>query len=314
MRGNYDNASLRIGYANGYPIFISSFDGFYTKQEMKDREMTQGGPRTVVYEIGKKTIEGTIEIPLYVDKNGDISEGCRQLIKCADDPTFKLNLEFNRGMMHEPKTADIYNSPTSTLKHKRVTLECCAVSQGTITVPSNGGVTMSFHIKALPDPNNTNSYDLNIPISDMMVRQCTYADCLITIGEDNAGVPLVFKENVKEFSLNFENNIEELYLLGQNDYANSLIIGKTNINGEWTEAVKSEDWEDEAENYNHGGYVDGEKLRIRLADITGYIDDVLYEPQYQPIAVGLLNKKTKFKATFRYGWVGQTDNLIFRDL
>jgi hypothetical protein len=313
MRGNFDSGNLRIATINGIPIYVNSIDGFHTVQEMKEEELIQGGPRTVVYSINKKKINGKISIPLYVDKDGKISEGCKEIIKCADNPTLFFNLKANRGIMHEPNTADIYNSPIKTDKHKRITLECCVVSDLSINIPEQGGITLTVSIIGLPEKNAENDYNISPPTSDMMSRQCTYADCIITTGEDEEGKPIIFKENIKDFNLNFNNKIDELYLLGQNDYASALCIGKTNINGDFTEAVKSSEWDDEYENYNHGGYVDDNKLFIRIADIIGKMNDVLYEPQEQPIAVGLICKKTKFKVVFRYGWIND-NNLIFKNM
>ena len=316
MIGNFDSGNFRIAYIGNLPIYISNIEGFYPRQEMKEMEMVQGGPRTVVYEIGKKTIEGSISMPLYINKDGVIDEGCKEILRCADYPGRNFNLIIDRGIMHESLTANEYDDPKSNLKHRRMTFECCVVKKLTINVPTSGSITMQISIVALPEGDDTkiNPYYLPTPNSGMMMRQCSYADCSVTLGGTLETGILKFKENVQEFELNIENNTEGLYLLGQHDYASYLILGKTNINGQWTEAIRSEEWADEADNYNHGGYCWREGLKFRIADVSAYIDDVLYEPQEQPLGSGLLKKKTNFKATFEYGWVDENQNLIFKDL
>ena len=314
MRGTFDTAHLRICYINSLPFYASKIDGFYPKQEMEERALVQGGSRTIIYYIGKKTIEGTISMPIYVGKDGTMAEGCKEIIRCADNPFREFDLVINRGMMHEPLTADVYNSPVATDKHKRMTFDTAAIQKLSINISDSGPATFEVSFVGIPSKTEENDQNLIVPNEDMMHRQCTYADCLIAIGEDNEGNPLNFKENTKEFSLVFENKIEGLYLLGQDDYATHLYSVKTNIGGQWTEAVHSEEWDDEAGNYNHGGYVDGEKLKLAIADAVGYVEDVLYSPQEQPLGVGLLKKITNFKATFRYGWVDANNNLVFSNL
>ena len=312
MFGNPDLGNLRVVLINGSPLFCSNVD-FYPKQEMDPVELLQGGPRTLIYSIGKKTFERTLSIPLYVDTDGNIAEPCKEVIRCADNPLRSLSLTMNYGIMGEPLTADLYQSPLSTDSHKRLTLGCCYIQKLTITVENAGPITMEVSIIGLPDDENEDDYDVDVPTEGLMARQCSFADCIIRSGADGS---YVYWENIQEFNLSFENKVEPLYLVTQSkrDYADYLLAGETHIFGEWTEIKKAEEWDDEKGQWKHGGYFDDFYLKIKIADIVADIRDIVMKPQSQPLGVGILKRKTEFIVTFRHGWVSETRNLVFSDL
>jgi hypothetical protein len=317
MLGNVDVGHLRVARVNGIPVLVSSISDYFPKQEMEHVELLTGGPRTVVYYIGKKTIRGTLRVPLYLDKDGLIGAGCREIIKCADNPFRQFELYFNFGIQGEKKTALMYQQKWSSSAHWRMLLDPCGVTKLDITVEKNGGANMEIGFVGLPAPfsSNTAEYTLDPEASGLMSRQCSFADCLITRLGDT-----VFQEEITNINLSFENDIQELWMLPGSqatsvDYARELYLDKkTLIGGSWEELKKSKDWANEMTAWNHGSYAEDDDLRIRFADIRARIQNVLYEPQEQPLNVGVLRKKTNFKAVFEYGWVSAQDNLVFPEL
>jgi hypothetical protein len=320
MRGNADIGQLRTIYINNLPLAVSSIDDFFPKQNIAQTSMLQGGGRTVIYEIKEKTIEGSITCPLCVDKNGSVTEGCRELLRCADNPTRNLNLVMNFGVMGEPKTATTYTSRGAETQ-KRLTIATGVITDLTLSIDKEGPVSINCKIQALPDKENENDYNFeDIPIENYMARQCSYADCLICQGEQEENY--VFLDSVNEFKINFSNKIDPLYLLRKEstDYASELALEETVITGEWTEIKKASEFhlipggQGEIAHWMHGGYYQDVFLKFFIADISGAIRDLLYKPQTQPLGIGILKRKTEFIATWRYGWVSEIDNLVFENL
>lgn len=316
MRGNVDSGHLRIAYINGIPIALSATSKVFPEQEMKNIDLLQGGPRTRVYAKDRKRITGSLDIPLYLDKDGNVAEGCREVIRCGDNPMKLFSLAMNFGVMGRERTALAYQKKWDTSLHRRLTFSCAAVRSLDLTADRNGNVNMKLEFIALPEDDDAkiNDYDFNVPYTDLMSRHASFADCIITKEEDT-----VFMKDVTNFNLNWDNPVEEIYLVPgtpdmSRDYAHYLYLEKgTVIKGSWEEIKRAEEWDNELEAYNHGGYADDDYVRIRIADIMGEIRDPLYDLQEQPLMPGILRKKINFMATFRDGWIedGSDHNMIF---
>ncbi len=319
MLGNVDIGHLRIIYVNDLPLIVKSTSTIYPTQEMDIIDLTQGGIRSHVYTKEKKTIQGNLSIPLYLNKNGEVAEACKKIISLADNPLNNFNLAMNFGVMGTERTALLYQKKWDTSLHRRLTFECAVINKLSLTIEKNSNVSLELSFIALPEKEDSliNDYDFEVPYENLMSRHCSFADCIITRLDDT-----VFLKDITNFSLEWENPMELIYLIPgspemSRDYANYIALSKsTKITGYWEELKRACDWSDELSKWNHGGYARGDIIKVRIADITGIIQDPLYKLEEQPLSVGILKKKTNFIATFRGAMIYENNpvNMIFPDL
>jgi len=314
MLGNFDLGHLRLISVNDIPLLVSNTANVYVKQDIEEARLLQGGPRSNIYKIGVKHFRGTLSIPLYLDKSGNIADACKEILMCADNPFRQLAITMNFGVMGQERTALSYQGKWYTGLHERTTLDPCAITKLDISVDPKAPITMEVEVIALLDPDNDNDYDLTAATTvDLMSRHCMLADCALTRDDDD-----VFLDTVEQFNLTFTNGIEELVVIpwtpdnrsaanpstgeqSSRDYPHYLHLGEegTNIHSSFTELTRAEDWDNELLTWNHGGYARGDEMKIRFADVLARIRDPLYKV-----------------AMFRHAWLsaGETDNLIFADL
>jgi len=314
MRASPDVGHIRVAHVNGLPLLVRKIDDYFPIQEINPITLTQGGPRTVVYDLNKKVYHAKLTVPIYLNADGEVSEAVKEIIRFADNPTRgDLSFGANFAIMDPHITARPYNHPYRVTEHKRLTLETAAIPKLKISVQEKGLVTMDFEIIGLPDLNNEGDYDFDLDTTGLMSRYCSFADCLISVKE---GSEKIFKEDVTELSLEFENKLEPLYLLAPDsqDTASLYYLMETIITGEWQSLKRVTDWDNERLVWKHGGYAMDEYIKIRIADMLAILQDCVYYPRTQPLGVGILKQVDKFLAVWRSGYLSQTKNLVFQNL
>lgn len=238
MLGNVDSGHLRIIYINDLPLIVKSTSNVFPIQEMEIIDLTQGGIRSHVYAKEKKTIQGNLSIPLYLNKEGEVAEACKKIISLADNPLNDFKLAMNFGVMGAERTALLYQEKWDTSLHRRLTFECAAISKLSLNIDRNSNVNLELSFYALPEKNDSliNDYDFDVPYQDLMSRHCSFADCVITRLDDT-----VFLKDITNFSMEWENPMELIYFIPgspemSRDYAHYIVLSKsTKITGSWEE-------------------------------------------------------------------------------
>ena len=208
MLGNFDFGNLRLIFINDLPLLVEDTSDIFPIQDIKEIRLLQGGPRSNIYMIGIKRLNGKISLPLYLDKDGQVSAACKEIFMCADNPfkTFELKMDF--AVMGEERTALSYQGKWDTSRHKRLTFNTCAIKNLSIKSDSNKQLSLDIDIIAIFDPDNENDYELTAPVLDLMSRRCTLADCILT--RDNN---IVFIDTLSEFTMQFTNNISYFQII-----------------------------------------------------------------------------------------------------
>jgi len=314
MRASPDIGHIRVVYINGNPLLVRTIDDYFPIQEINPVTLIQGGPRTLVYDINKKVYHTKLSVPVYLNVDGEVAEPIKEIIRYADNPTLgDLSIGANFSVMDPNITARPYNHPYRTSEHKRLTLGCAAIPKLKITTREKGLVTIDFEVIGLPDLKNENDYDFAMDTDGLMSRYCSFADCLVTVKE---GSEKIFKEDITELSLEFNNKLEPLYLLAPDsqDTASLYYLMETVVTGEWQSIKRVTDWDNERLTWKHGGHAMDEYIKIRIADMLATIRDCVYHPRTQPLGVGILKQVDQFLAVWRSGYLSQTKNLVFEGL
>ncbi|HRT84933.1 MAG TPA: hypothetical protein P5523_09870 [Bacteroidales bacterium] len=289
---------------NDLPLYLNAPINIYPEQELNARSFIQGGPRDQIYELGKKIVKGNFSFPILINKDGDVDEPVKEILECAQYPMRTLTIKTNYVLAKRYVTADIkdYRDMTDNVGfnvYSKMTFECCAITKLTISVSETDNVSANAEIIGLVSETPI----VNIPAlstTGMMRRHINYAECDVYLT-----YPSYHWDTSKSFSISVENTIEPIYnFIKDNDKQTwtdlpvAMAMGESHVYGDITYSVDRGTAASEKLTLPTGGWM-GQNL---IFDISGVIlidiPHCIANLTQQPIELGLLQRKTEFKALF----------------
>lgn len=255
-------------------------------QEMDEMYYIQGGPRSAIANIGSKHIEGSISLPVRVDKDGNLDPILIELLDNAQNPDTALVIETN----HVLANLNITANDGGTNDNELLTLDCCIVKDLTLTASPADGVKIRADIRGMYDT-RLESELIVPPEGYLLHRQLSFADCDVSRYESDM-------RTVSNFEIKIQNEVEMpvfLMTLTETPHDQPGLIGISSC--KWTgffEEVLRRGVEQET--YIHGGFMVDQNLQLAFGPLIAKIDVPLFKIGEQPLDSSYLKRKTEFFA------------------
>lgn len=289
---------------NNYPLYLETPFTFFPQQELDIRDYIQGGPRSQVYEMGKKIVKGSMSFILSVNANGDLDDAVQELFECAQYPLRDLTIRTNYVLGQYYITADHVNGVTMMPNvgfdvYEKMIFEDCAVTNLSLEVKEYGSVSAKADLIGTISATTASTIPA-LPSYNMMRRNISYAECDVYITS-----PTYNWDTTKTFNLSIENEIEPIYTFIKatdrstwTDLPRAIAMGKSHVTGDITYVVDRGTAAAEQASLPSGSFI-GNHL---IFDISGVmLIDIPWcqaNVAQQPIELGLLERKTEFLALF----------------
>lgn len=274
---------IRSIKVNDSYLLVESCD-IYPRQEIDVKYYIQGGPRSAIADIGKKWVEGQIVFPLSVDRNGNLINSIKDIIKNAEKPINSLKIDTNHVLSHLAITAENGGFDNNEL----VSLDDLIVKQLKITASPerNVSVSCSFYGTILTRVANDYVNPQDIPIS----RKITWADC-------DASRNTSQMRTISNMEFTIENTVQDTIFLTdyttgiRNDQVSFFGIKQTKLEGYFEEFLRLGM---ETSNFAHGGWVVNENIVFDFGAVKILTRVPLFQKSEQPVNSKLIIRKTKF--------------------
>jgi hypothetical protein len=288
---------------NNNTLALNSPINIFPEQELNIKDFIQGGPRSQIYELGKKIVKGNMSFPLTLDKNGDLDVANKEILECAQYPMRDLTIQTNYVLSKRYITADAFDyhsmiNNTGFNVYNRMAFTNCAINKLNISVSESKQLNVNAEIIGMVS--DTPVSNPSLPSINMMRRNISYAECDVFLTE-----PAYTWDTAKAFEINIENNIEPIYTFIENDDTSTwtdlpveMAMGHSHISGEIIYSVDRSSADYEKASLPTGGWM-GKDLIFDLSGIIIItIPHCIAELTQQPIELGLIERKTKFVALF----------------
>jgi hypothetical protein len=271
--------SIRV---NDNYLIVESCDVFQ-KQDIDVKYYIQGGPRSTIADIGKKWVEGQITFKLFVDRNGDVIDSIKDILRNAEKPIETIKLDTNHSLSHLSITGEDGGFDNNSL----VSLDGLVVKSLTISASPDKDVSINCSFYGTLDLRTPGDYvnPQNVPIT----RMITWADC-------DASRMSSAMRTVSSLEFKIENNVENLIFLTdiysqRDDQINAFGIKETKWTGSFEEFLRLGM---ETDTYLHGGWKVGENLIFDFGAVKFLTRVPLFQKSEQPVNAKLLIRKSKF--------------------
>jgi hypothetical protein len=255
-------------------------------QDVDEIYLIQGGPRSAIGNIGNKHVEGTITLPLRVDKDGIIDPFVKELLDNAQNPDYELTIQTN----HILADLNITANDGGTDNNQLLDIDCCIVSDLTLKVSPTEGVNITAKIMGMYDGRNESEL-ISPPDEFLLHRQLSFADCDISRLESDM-------RTISNFELKIQNEVQMpvfLMTLTETPHDQPGLVGVSSCKwtGSFEEILRRGV---ETETYIHGGFMVGENLEFNFGELRAIIKVPMFKIAEQPINYSYLTRRTEFFA------------------
>lgn len=274
---------------NGYYLYTESCT-INRVQEMEQRTFVQGGARPAIATIGAKSIEGSIKLPVRLDRSGQVEAGIRALLEHAELPMTALRLDTNHVLSTVLQTTAEHGG---TDDNRLLSLDCMVIKKLTLSCEEKGKVMLSCDLEGMIDQQNASETFVSPP-SDMkrLGRILTWSDCWARRRESAM-------QTVSRLEISITNTLsKKAYILPadtpvelRDDQISLLAVKSCVWEGTFAETLRVGADKD---TYIHGGYMKGENVTLHWGPIRATAQVPLFRISESPYDEGVMKRTSRF--------------------
>ena len=281
---------------NGYYLLVDSCTINPTQEIDTSEKFIQGGPGQAISIINVKKITGQISFPLRIDKNNNLEQAAKEILKHAENPISALSIETNHVLSHYNLTAENHATDNNEL----ITLTTMVVSNLTISASPDNEIKVSVDMEGMLDSRTATDFALPDQL-DLLGRALSWGDCSISREESSM-------RNSDSIEVTITNNLETPYFLLPYDENPDLTIRTDQIHHVGVLAVK---WSGknteilrkgaELHTHIHGGWMEQENLIANFGSVTAYFTTPLFKVAQVPLTPSVIKRTTEWISLVRPG-------------
>jgi hypothetical protein len=293
----------RAEYATGLLVRSVKVNGYYllldncTLNQNQEIETTekylQGGPGQSVSIIDAKKISGQISCTLRINKNGDIENGVKELLKHAECPINALSIQTNHAFSHYNITADSHATDNNEL----ITISTAVISSLSMSCSPDNEVKVTAEFEGMLDSRTVEDFILPDQL-DILGRSISWGDCDISRSESsmrNSNSIDITVTNTLDTPVFLIPYFEDPDLSIRNDQIHHVGITATKWSGKTTELLRKGA---ETHTHIHGGWIEQDNISVKFGPVTATFITPLYKIAQLPLTPSVFTRTTE--------WVGLT--------
>ena len=292
---------------NGNYLLVDSCDINQTQTITATNDYLQGGPGQSVAKFDAKKISGQISFPIRIDKNGNLDQATKEILKHAQSPFTPLSLDTNHLLIHRYITGDTHATDNNQL----LKVDNLIVTSLTISGSQNEAVSINATFEGMIDDYENSEYTVPDE-NNVLGRALTWGDC-------NAFREESSMRQITSFSISITNDIETPSFLSafncpntglspvRTDQISLIGIKSVKWGGQLTELVRSGS---DLNTFIHGGLMLNENLTLEVGPMTITFENPLFEISTLPLTSSVLTRTVKWSAIVKPTQPLEQDSLI----
>lgn len=238
---------LRIPSLNANNILRVTSADVNLSQEVSTPDVIDGRIDHSVYQLGPKIVEGSISLPLIADIDPESFNGCPDVTDLNDPNSLAGSLLNNLwcwSTARGPQGRLLYNDASLEVRyanHAAFTFDTAVVNTFSMNVTQSDIVSVDINILGrgrTPSPDPAGIAGAATPVIERFLspaRILTWNDVTINgVGGCSNPDDLFFSNQVREFSMEINNNADRFYTLNGSLFPVDVNVGKREITGSLT--------------------------------------------------------------------------------